>query len=178
MGATARAPPFGLPCLHYNHVHCAQPPFCLISFSIAGNPHSKQECESSTPPTTLAYKRRRLTFEYLLAGPFVQCQTGPHHVQVGRIGCPPHKHRGGPLDHCLEDSDHLSLLLVTAHFSMAPPHSWRCPNCDLKSHSSASHSGTLENGQFQHHDRIVFQTSQETLESHVSDDKGAWRCGP
>ena len=40
--------------------------------------------------------------------------------------------------HCLEDSDHLSRLLVTAHFSMAPPHSWRCPNCDLKPHSSAS----------------------------------------
>lgn len=33
-------------------------------------------------------------------------------------------------------------------------------------------SGTLGDGQFQHHDRIVFQTCQETLESHVSDDKG------
>lgn len=131
--ATARAPPFGLSsyvCITIVSIVLSLP-FCLISFSTAGNPHSKQECESST---SLAYKRRRLTFEYLLAGPLCSVRQGPHHVQVGRIGCPPHKH--GPLDHCLEDSDHLSLLLVTSHFHS--PHSWRCPNCDLKSHSSAS----------------------------------------
>lgn len=89
-------------------------------------------------------------------------------MQVGRIVCPPHKqHRGGPLT-VWRIVDHLSLLLVTSHFSMAPPHSWRCPNCDLKSYSSASRSGTLGDGQFQHHDRIVFQTCQGDTRSHMS----------
>ena len=129
-------------------------------------------------PTPWDTREERLTSECLLAGPAGRCLTRPHHVQVGRIGCPPHKHGDGPLDHCLQDRDHLSLLLVTAHFSTAPPHSCRCPNCDLKFHSSASHSGTLGDGQFQHQDRILFQTSQETLGSQVSDDEGAWRCGP
>ena len=78
---------------------------------------------------------------------------------------------------CSGDTKHLSLLLVTAPFSMAPSHSWVCPVSELKSHSSASSLGPLE--MVSPGTRIGCYSSLHRRHwRHVSDNEGGWRCGP